>query len=328
VRKGIDDTTISLTPEIFDELVSLGWTPPQSALSANAEPSEPSEPWVPCPKGDLCHCIGKTEVVARMRAECPNWLGRHKATAATVGEAGYPSPDAMLDIVDADAYENHRARTAALIRASIDWERERVAKLAGVNSTLQETVDAAVEVARRTGKFPGMQLPDNQFGAADWNPDRHKQPDKEAKLDSSQVIVDEFCGDTPNLIECIRALIELDEAGVLVPHGIGGHARCLLSSAAARLADKPPAAQGFGPVVRRYRSMESSRWHDYGPANLDTWQWFVDSPDYETQTLAVHQPVPADIIADAEWLVRWLPDESQQRTYALAIRDWLRKVSA
>lgn len=46
---------------------------------------------------------------------------------------------------------------------------------------------------------------------------------------------DTFRGGTRQLIDCMRALVALDIEGALVPHGIGGHARALLTSAAARL---------------------------------------------------------------------------------------------
>lgn len=52
---------------------------------------------------------------------------------------------------------------------------------------------------------------------------------------------DEFRGDTPSLVRNIVALLELDADGALVPHGVGGHARGLLSAAAARLAAAPQA---------------------------------------------------------------------------------------
>ena len=55
------------------------------------------------------------------------------------------------------------------------------------------------------------------------------------------VPVDEFRGDTPSLVRNIVALLELDADGALVPHGVGGHARGLLSAAAARLAAAPQA---------------------------------------------------------------------------------------
>ena len=46
---------------------------------------------------------------------------------------------------------------------------------------------------------------------------------------------DEFDGGDRKLLDCIEALLRMDADGALVPHGIGGHARKLLSSAAARL---------------------------------------------------------------------------------------------
>lgn len=51
-------------------------------------------------------------------------------------------------------------------------------------------------------------------------------------------LVDDFKGDNERLIACIEALLDLDAAKALVPHGIGGHARGLLSAAGARLAAK------------------------------------------------------------------------------------------
>lgn len=47
---------------------------------------------------------------------------------------------------------------------------------------------------------------------------------------------DTFRGDTAALIRNIDALLELDAAGALVPHGVGGHARGLLEAASVRLA--------------------------------------------------------------------------------------------
>lgn len=52
-------------------------------------------------------------------------------------------------------------------------------------------------------------------------------------------MTDEFRGDDAALIDSINALLSLDADGAVVPHGIGGHARGLLSAAAARLAANP-----------------------------------------------------------------------------------------
>lgn len=51
---------------------------------------------------------------------------------------------------------------------------------------------------------------------------------------------DEFRGDDNHLCESIKALIELNDKGALVPHGIGGHARGLLISAMVRLKKRKP----------------------------------------------------------------------------------------
>lgn len=40
---------------------------------------------------------------------------------------------------------------------------------------------------------------------------------------------------TAQLVANMRALVSLDEAGALIPHGTGGHARQLLTQAADRL---------------------------------------------------------------------------------------------
>jgi hypothetical protein len=51
----------------------------------------------------------------------------------------------------------------------------------------------------------------------------------------SSTIHDTFRGDNKLLRESIKALIELDNANALVPHGIGGHARTLLAACYLRL---------------------------------------------------------------------------------------------
>ena len=62
--------------------------------------------------------------------------------------------------------------------------------------------------------------------------------DTTAPKPAPEGIKDEFNGGDAHLIECINALLELDAAGALVPHGIGGHARGLLSAAAVCLAQR------------------------------------------------------------------------------------------
>lgn len=61
-------------------------------------------------------------------------------------------------------------------------------------------------------------------------------------------INDEFRGDTEHLRASIKALIEMEDDGVLVPHGIGGHARALLASSYHRL----PKPKARGEFTREY----------------------------------------------------------------------------
>lgn len=66
----------------------------------------------------------------------------------------------------------------------------------------------------------------------------------------SMKIEDEFRGDNALLCESIEALIRLNDDGALVPHGIGGHARCLLAACFRRLSKQGEGAiryVGTGP---------------------------------------------------------------------------------
>jgi len=52
------------------------------------------------------------------------------------------------------------------------------------------------------------------------------------------IIKDEFRGDDAHLCECIKALIEMSDDGILIPHGIGGHARTMLAASYHRLKNR------------------------------------------------------------------------------------------
>lgn len=43
-------------------------------------------------------------------------------------------------------------------------------------------------------------------------------------------MADDFSGTDAELITSAKALLELDAAGALVPHGIGGHARTIIGA--------------------------------------------------------------------------------------------------
>lgn len=70
-------------------------------------------------------------------------------------------------------------------------------------------------------------------------------------------MTDNFNGDTPHLIRCIEALLELDEAGSLTPHRIPGHARTMLEAAAVRLS-------ALGVTVLDHQSFSPSDADDPG----------------------------------------------------------------
>lgn len=81
-------------------------------------------------------------------------------------------------------------------------------------------------------------------------------------------IKDEFRGDSVSLRASILALIQLDDANALVPHGIGGHARSLLASAYHRLATSDAAyrrgVENAAKVVEDHKPKNvPSDWTEY-----------------------------------------------------------------
>lgn len=84
----------------------------------------------------------------------------------------------------------------------------------------------------------------------------YKRGHKDARHGAAELVAaaaapaaaDTFNGDTPHLVRCIDSLLSLDDAGVLRPHGLGGHARTMLAAAARRLAAAPLSAQPIGKI--------------------------------------------------------------------------------
>ena len=93
-----------------------------------------------------------------------------------------------------------------------------------------------------------QQMLDAMLAAA---PSRHSRPTR------SQTMKDTFRGDTAALIRNIDVLLEMDAAGALVPHGVGGHARCLLEAASVRLAAvAKPAARGAALATLKHPAVK------------------------------------------------------------------------
>lgn len=107
-------------------------------------------------------------------------------------------------------------------------------------------------------------------------------------------MTDNFSGDTPHLIRCIEALLELDASGVLVPHGIPGHARTLLEAAAVRLdaqglsaicastttkmAPKRPPCAACGTPYEKHGSYPTCASHPYTPATASPCHKYGSDP--------------------------------------------------
>lgn len=130
----------------------------------------------------------------------------------------------------------------------------------------------------------------------------HAAPALEAPA-AQDLPADEFRGDTPSLVRNIIALLELDAEGALVPHGVGGHARGLLSAAAARLAAAPQApAAPVGQCVSKqcadaYIRLADAMGYDSGKYNQESWY------DYErawTMLLGMAAPAVGNWIAAEE----------------------------
>ena len=60
---------------------------------------------------------------------------------------------------------------------------------------------------------------------------------------------DDFDGNDEHLLACIEALLDFDAAGAIVPHGLGGHGRSLLSAAAKRLQDAVVMRNGMAQCI-------------------------------------------------------------------------------
>ncbi len=107
----------------------------------------------------------------------------------------------------------------------------------------QEKVEelAAEIVSWREGNTYGEDLPRLRFGWEGYQWALATAPVQEhaTQLAGQALPADEFRGDTASLVRNIIALLDLDAQGCLVPHGVGGHARGLLSAAASRLAAAP-----------------------------------------------------------------------------------------
>lgn len=122
-------------------------------------------------------------------------------------------------------------------------------------------------------------------GAMGWQSDPCGKPVVEGKLvceEHSQPTAqeDSFNGDNGKLIGAANALLSLDEKGALVPHGIGGHAREIISALVARLSSQPT-AQGVEEWVAEHQIVCPQVYGSSRAVMVDDLLAFLSSPPLE-----------------------------------------------
>lgn len=112
---------------------------------------------------------------------------------------------------------------------------------------------------------------------------------------TEQPIFDDFRGDDAHLARSIKALINLNDAGALAPHGVGGHGRSLLAASAVRLSNRQE-----GKCVERCERLHPqcklSVTRSIAPE--DRWFWSVVMPDGHCFTASKSFPSLAEAVVD------------------------------
>lgn len=153
-------------------------------------------------------------------------------------------------------------------------------------------------------------------------------------------LADAFRGDNTKLIGCIEALIALDADGAMVPHGIGGHARDLLSAAAVHLAAlRAPEAADAGevdPEGVRFQIQAKARGYDWTniyPAQLSSMSKYCEVRAVEVPAslpaadAGIAAPPAASADASQRDFAKELRDEADS-IYRNDNLDWLLKEAA
>ncbi len=111
---------------------------------------------------------------------------------------------------------------------------------------------------------------------------------------NAAALTDDFRGNDANLVRSIEALIALNDEGALVPHGIGGLARVLLSAAAVRLTSPRAAVP-----AETERSDGSCEEHDGCPTEKAVLQrfWRIHGGKLPVQGSAPAAPVAEPVCA-------------------------------
>ncbi|AJG18812.1 hypothetical protein [Cupriavidus basilensis] len=132
-------------------------------------------------------------------------------------------------LIESEFYPFIETDVAAYTGDDADDERLRAYLAAANPNTVLELFDCVRAVRASAQATVARPLMDAKYGNEGYHPFAVASMPKLG-------LTDDFAGDNVHLVRCIEALISLDANGSLVPHGIGCHARTLLSASAVRLA--------------------------------------------------------------------------------------------
>jgi len=124
-------------------------------------------------------------------------------------------------------------RTLEAVRAAQSPSQPLVEVQEPVAAWLSESLGDAVSAKKKSDMEQHNGMPGKKIAALYETPLYRAAPVRGLPLTEAQM--DDFKGDNAALCRSIEALLSLDAAGALVPHGVGGHARGLLSAAFVRL---------------------------------------------------------------------------------------------
>ena len=176
-------------------------------------------------------------------------------------------------------------------------------------------------------------LRENQWMLADAAYQAGRESSRALEAPAAQDLpADDFRGDTPSLVRNIIALLELDAEGALVPHGVGGHARGLLSAAAARLAAAPQAPAAPSEIDAREQVTRALGFEGNGLIPF-AWSYLIGQIEQLVECeaeLCALKAAPAAPAVDAsfedlisDWAHGDALDAEHYRTLSQAARDVL-----
>lgn len=243
----------SMLRGVIDEMESALAAAPSAPLVADAadqttQASRQVHPWCP----DVCPLTGLRFFM---------WIEHHK-TGQMVPTYGGPYDSYTIPVRDDDGsfcrerydhdFGGWRTDVIEDIGIQIVSDQAYVSDEPPSQPVAQQPVQGGRDASFRRIVEDGVKLQADHFGngmgthlaLSDWATKARAalalppaQPAPQAQEPVAQQAQGEgFRGDDAQLIASINALIELSDEGALVPHGLGGHARGLLSAAASRLA--------------------------------------------------------------------------------------------